>query len=62
MTRIVIFGMKRIVINFIRKSMDKKERGHEEPKMKTHLCPQRASKAKSCRQPNTKELKKQGPY
>jgi len=30
--------------------------------MKTHLYPQRASKAKSCRQPNTKELKKQGPY
>jgi hypothetical protein len=56
MTRTVTFGMKRIVTNFIRKSMVEKARVREEPKMKTHLYPQRVSKVKNYKQPNIKAL------
>jgi hypothetical protein len=42
--------------------MVKKAREHEEQRMKTHLYHQKASKAKNCRQPNTKEQIKLAPY
>jgi hypothetical protein len=56
MTRTVTFGMKRIVTNFIRKSMVEKARVHVGPRMKTHLCLQRVSKVKNYKMPNTKAL------